>query len=83
MIRTRARSTQTLVASAFTQPGLLRSQPQVGELGNEFAEPPRLEPGEDTLGQGRAAQVMLHNTTRPHGLLHVRAMARSLPRTTS
>jgi hypothetical protein len=38
--------------------------PGASQLSDEFAEAPRLEAGEDTLGQGRAAQVMRHNITQ-------------------
>jgi hypothetical protein len=49
---------------ALTQPGLLSSHPGASQLSDEFAEAPRLEAGEDTLGQGRAARVMRHNITQ-------------------
>jgi hypothetical protein len=52
------------VTPALTQPGLLRSHPGTSQLSDEFAEAPRLEAGDDTLGQGRAAQVMRHNITQ-------------------
>jgi len=55
---------QTLMTPAFTQPGLLGGHPGAGQLSDEFAEAPRLKAGEDTLGQGRAAQVMRHNITQ-------------------
>ena len=64
VVRACSRRTQTLVTPALTQPGLLRSHPGASQLSDEFAEAPRLEAGEDTLGQGRAAQVMRHNITQ-------------------
>jgi hypothetical protein len=47
-----------------TQVRRLSSHPGASQLSDEFAEAPRLEAGEDTLGQGRAAQVMRHNITQ-------------------
>jgi hypothetical protein len=64
VIRACSRRTQTLMTPALTQPGLLSSHPGASQLSDEFAEAPRLEAGEDTLGQGRAAQVMRHNITQ-------------------
>jgi hypothetical protein len=54
----------TVVTSAFTRPPLPRGRPGVGELDDEFAKAPRGEAGEDTLGQGRAAQVSRHDNTQ-------------------
>jgi hypothetical protein len=53
-----------LVTPAFTQPGLLSRRPGIREPGDGPAEAPRLDAGEDTLAQGRAAQVLRHNNTQ-------------------
>jgi hypothetical protein len=62
-VRARAGGAQTLVTSAFKQPGLLAGGPLAGQAGDEPAEAARREAGEDTLAQGRAAQVLRHNNT--------------------
>ena len=54
VVRAGARRAHPLVAAALAQPGLLRSRPRSREIRDELAEPPRLQPGEDTLAQGRA-----------------------------
>jgi hypothetical protein len=60
---TRAGCPHAVMTPAFTQPGLLRGRPGACEVGDELTEPSRLEAGEDTLAQGRAAQVLRHNNT--------------------
>jgi hypothetical protein len=47
-------SAQPVMTPALAQPGFPRGRPRTGEAGDEPAEPPRLQPGEDTLAQGRA-----------------------------
>jgi hypothetical protein len=54
VVRARARGAHPLVTPAFAQARLLGGGPGAGEIGDEPAEPLRLQPGEDTLAQGRA-----------------------------
>jgi hypothetical protein len=63
MARAGAGGAQTLVTSAFKQPGLLAGRPVAGQADHQLAEAARLKAGEDTLAQGRAAQVLRHNNT--------------------
>jgi len=83
VVRAGAGCAHAVVTSAFTQPGLLGGHPCAGQLGDELAEASRLDAGEDTLAQGRAAQVLRHNNTQAARLLHVSAVPRSLSRTKS
>jgi hypothetical protein len=83
VIRPGARGTQPVVTTAFTQPGLFSDHPGAGQASDEPAEAPRLQAGEDTLGQGRAGQVLRHNNTQLARPFHVPAVPRSLSRTTS
>jgi hypothetical protein len=54
MVRTGAGRAHPLVAPALAQPGLLRCRPRTRQILDELAQPPRLDPGKDTLAQGRA-----------------------------
>lgn len=49
-----AGSAQPVMTPARAQPGFPCGRPRIGEAGDEPAEPPWLQPGEDPLAQGRA-----------------------------
>ena len=54
VVRARSGRAQPLMTPALTQPGLLGGRPRAREIRDELAGPSRLQPGEDTLAQGRA-----------------------------
>ncbi|MEV6166466.1 hypothetical protein AB0L71_31990 [Streptomyces sp. NPDC052052] len=63
--------THPVVAPAIVQSPLFRYRSRVGQLADQRTKSTAMETSEDTMGQGRAGQVVRHNNTNSRGLLHI------------
>ena len=73
---------QTLMASAFAQPGLFPRHPRAGQLGDERPESTPRDARADTMPESRTGQGSLHNHPNPYGSPHVPDQPKPLSRTT-
>jgi hypothetical protein len=83
VVRASALGEQTLMASAFTQPGVLPRHPWSRQLSADLTELIPRDAGTDTMRKSRAGQGSLHNFPNPYGSSHVTVQPHPLSHTTS
>lgn len=74
---------QAVAAPSCPQLAFLGSGPFLGRLADQRAESAAGQAGTDTMGQGRAGQVLRHNNINSHGPSHVPTESPPLSCTTS
>jgi hypothetical protein len=63
------------MAPALKQPGLLGGRPRTREIGDELAEPPRLQAGEDTLAHVPGTDTPQITRYAPDALSRTKSLA--------